>query len=55
MIRNKAINQKFKGGIKAFVAEHWVKYNNDLSVTIFMVPGGVEDTEGMLKKSGLKW
>jgi hypothetical protein len=54
VIRNETINQKFQGGIKAFVAEYGVKYNNDLTVMIFMAPGGVENTEKMLKKSGLK-
>jgi hypothetical protein len=54
VIRNEAINQKYEGGIKAFVAKHGVKYNNDLSLMIFMAPGGVEDTEKMLKQLGFK-
>jgi hypothetical protein len=54
VIRNEAINQKYEGGIKAFVTKHGVKYNDDLSVMIFMAPSGVEDTEEMLKKLGFK-
>ena len=55
VIRNESINQKYKGGIKVFVAEHGVNYNNDIAVMIFMAPLGVEVTEEMLKKSGLKY
>ena len=55
VIRNESVNQICKGGIKAFVAEHGVKYNNDLTVMIFMAPGGIERTEEMLNKLGLKY
>jgi len=55
VIRNESINQKYKGGINAFVAEHGVNYNSDIAVMIFMAPLGIEVTEEMLKKSGLTW
>jgi len=55
VIRNESINQKYKGGIKAFVAEHGVNYNNDFAVIMFMAPLGVEVTEEMLNKLGLKY
>ena len=55
IIRNESINQKFKGGIKAFVAKHGVNYNDDISVMIFMAPDGIERTEEMLNKLGLKY
>jgi len=54
VIRNEAINQKYEGGIKAFVAKHGVKYNNDLSVMIVMAPGDLEVIEKMLKKLDFK-
>ena len=54
VIRNESINHKYTGGIKAFVAEHGVNYNNDIAVMIFMEPLGVEVTEEMLNKLGFK-
>jgi hypothetical protein len=54
VIRNESINQKYKGGIKTFVANHAVKYNNDLSVMIVMAPGDVEVIEKMLNKLDFK-
>jgi hypothetical protein len=55
VIRNESVNQICKGGIKAFVAEHGVKYNDDLTVMIFMAPSGIENTEEMLEKLGFKY
>jgi hypothetical protein len=55
VIRNESINQRFKGGIKSFVSEHRVSYNNELSVMCFMGPADLDDTLEMLENKGLKW
>ena len=55
VIRNESINQKYKGGMQAFIAEHGGKYNNDIAVIIFMAPDGIETLRKNLKREGLKW
>jgi hypothetical protein len=55
VIRNEAINQKYEGGLKAFVAEHEVKYNNDITVMLFMSSDNLYDASDMLQNKGLKW
>ena len=55
VIRNEAINQKYEGGLKAFVAGHGVKYNNDITVMLFMGSDNLYDASDMLQNKGLKW
>jgi hypothetical protein len=55
VIRNEAINLKYEGGLKAFVSEHRVNYNNELSVMCFMGPADLDDALEMLENKGLKW
>ena len=55
VIRNEAINQKYEGGLKAFIAEHWTKYNNDITVMLFMGSDNLFDASDMLQNRGFKW
>ena len=55
VIRNEAINQKYEGGLKAFVAEHRAQYNNDITVTCFMSSDNLYEASEMLQNKGLKW
>jgi len=55
VIRNEAINQKYEGGLKAFVAEHRTQYNNDITVMCFMSSDNLYDASEMLQNKGLKW
>ncbi len=55
VIRNEAINQKYEEGLKTFVAEHGVQYNNDITVMCFMSSDNLYDASEMLQNKGLKW
>lgn len=55
VIRNAAINQKYEGGLKAFVAEHWAKHNNDITIMLFMSSDNLYDASEILQNKGLKW
>jgi hypothetical protein len=55
VIRNEAINQKYEGGLKAFVSEHLVKYNDSIAVMLFMGSDNLYDASEMLQNKGLKW
>ena len=52
VIRNKALAQKYNGGLKGFMNKHIARCNNDIAVDCYM-GGDIEDTIKDLTQNGL--
>ena len=52
VIRNKALTQKYNGGLKGFMNKHSARCNNDIAVDCYM-GGDIEDTIKDLTQNGL--